>query len=117
MTFEARVAFVVFFFAVWLFFGLMAWAAVAVLRRGRGALVALPLALLGAAVAGMLVPVLGWQNAAGFFVSLCAATAGGFAGAIAGVAFASRMGPASPPVDATKRPERETEAATKRETP
>jgi hypothetical protein len=107
MTFEARLAFVVFFFAVWLFFGLMAWAAVAVIKRGRGALTALPLALGGAAIAGVAVPLLGMQNGAGFFLSIITATAGGFAGAYAGLAFASRMGLTEPPVDEAGRPERE----------
>jgi uncharacterized membrane protein YeaQ/YmgE (transglycosylase-associated protein family) len=107
MTFEARVAFVIFFFGVWLFFGLMAWAAVAVIKRGRGALAALPLALAGAALGGVIVPLLGMQNGAGFALSLCTAAAGGFAGAYAGLAFASRMGMAQPPIDEAGRPERE----------
>jgi uncharacterized membrane protein YeaQ/YmgE (transglycosylase-associated protein family) len=107
MTFEARVAFVIFLFAVWLFFGLMAWAAVAVIKRGRGALAALPLALAGAALGGVLVPLLGMQSGAGFALSLCTATAGGFAGAFVGIAFASRMGIAQPPIDEARRPERE----------
>ena len=107
MTFEARVAFVIFFFAVWLFLGLIAWATVAVIKRGRGALPALPLALAGAALAGVIVPLLGMQNGAGFALSLCTATVGGFAGAYAGLAFAARLGMSQPPVDAANRPDRE----------
>ena len=107
MTYEARVAFVIFFFAVWLFFGLMAWAAVAVLKRGRGALPALPLALAGAALAGVIVPLLGLQNGAGFALSLFTAAAGGFAGAFAGLAFASRLRVPQTPVGEGKRPDRE----------
>lgn len=107
MTFEARAAFVILFFAVWLFFGLLAWAAVAVIKRGRGALAALPLALAGAALAGVIVPLLGMQDGAGFALSLLTATAGGFAGACAGLAFAARMGLSQPPIDEAKRPERE----------
>jgi hypothetical protein len=107
MTYEARIAFVVFFFAVWLFFGLLAWAAVAVIRRGRGALPALPLALAAAAVGGVLVPLLGFRDATGFAVSLGTATIGGLLGAIAGVVLAQRMGLAPPPPEATVRPERE----------
>jgi hypothetical protein len=107
MTFEARLAFVIFFFAAWLFFGLMAWAAVAVIKRGRGALPALPLALAGAALAGVTVPLMGMQDGAGFVLSLVTATAGGFAGAYVGIAFASRMGIAQPPIDEARRPERE----------
>jgi len=107
MTFEARAAFVIFFFAVWLFLGLIAWATVAVIKRGRGALPALPLALAGAALAGVIVPLLGMQNGAGFAVSLCTATAGGLAGACAGLAFAARMGMSQAPIDQANRPDRE----------
>lgn len=107
MTFEARVAFVIFFFAVWLFFGLMAWAAVAVIKRGRGALPAFPLALAGAALGGVMVPLFGIQNGAGFALSLLTAIAGGFAGAFAGLTFASRMGMTQPPIDEAHLPERE----------
>ena len=107
MTYEARIAFVLFFFAIWLFFGLMAWAAVAVIQRGRGALIALPPALLGAALAGVAVPLLVAQDGAAFVLSIFTSTAGGFAGAIAGTALASRMGIAHQPVDETGRPERE----------
>jgi len=107
MTFEARLAFVIFFFSVWLFFGLLAWAGVAVIKRGRGALVALPLALGGAALAGVIVPLLGMQDGTGFALSLLTATAGGLAGSYAGLAFASRMRMPQPPVDEVNRPERE----------
>jgi hypothetical protein len=111
MTFEARLAFVLFFFALWLFFGLLIWAAVAVLRRGRGAMLALPLALAGAAAAGVLVPVLGWQDAGGFVFSVCTACVGAALGAFAGVALSDRMGFSQAPPDDALRPERESEGA------
>ena len=115
MTLEARIAFIVFFFAVWLFAGLLAWAAVAVLRRGRGALLALPLGLGAAAAAGVLVPVLGARDPAGFFASVVTATAGGILGSLAGVRFAERMHLTEPPHDgslapAREHPDRETDA-------
>src|SRR3989304_2859398 len=56
MTFEARLLFVLFFFVIWCVLGLFPWALAAVLSRGRGALLAPPLALAGAAPAGVLVP-------------------------------------------------------------
>jgi hypothetical protein len=92
MTTEARLAFVVFFFAVWCFVGLITWAVTAVVVRGRGALPALPLALAAASLAGVAVPLLGARDAAGFFLSLLTAAMGGAAGSVAGVALARRMG-------------------------
>lgn len=92
MTFEARLAFIVFFFLCWTIVALFPWAVAAVVVRGRGALVALPLAVLAACAAGVLVPILGWRDATGFFVSLGAAFFAATAGSIAGVAFARRLG-------------------------
>jgi hypothetical protein len=111
MTLEARVAVVVFFFAVWLFLGLLAWAVIAVLRRGRGALPALPLALAAAAAAGVLVPVLGMRDGWGFALSLLTATTASLVAAFAGARLASSLGLAPPPLDASRTPERE-DAAT-----
>ncbi|HUF52450.1 MAG TPA: hypothetical protein VMR52_01600 [Dehalococcoidia bacterium] len=91
MTLEARLAFIVFFFLCWTVMSLIPWAAVAVYVRGRGALLALPLAVLAAWAAGIAVPLLGWRDATGFFVSLGTAFIGGLAGAVAGVAFARRL--------------------------
>lgn len=92
MTTEARLAFVVFIFAVWCFLGLMAWAAAAVVTRGRGALPALPLALAAGCAAGVAVPVLGARDLAGLFVSLFAATIGAALGSVAGIFVARRLG-------------------------
>lgn len=91
MTLEARVAFIVFFFLCWTVMSLIPWAAVAVYVRGRGAILALPLAVVAAWAAGVLVPLLGWRDASGFFVSLAAAFLAGLAGAVAGIAFARRL--------------------------
>jgi hypothetical protein len=101
MTFEARLAFLVFFFLCWLMVALVPWAVVAVVVRGRGAIVALPLAILAAWAAGITVPLLGWRDATGFFASLVAALIAGAAGSLAGIAFARRMESLSP------RPSRE----------
>jgi uncharacterized membrane protein YeaQ/YmgE (transglycosylase-associated protein family) len=83
--------FVVLFFGAWFFMGLLAWAVLAVLRRGRGALVALPLGLLAAAAAGVLVPLTGLRDATGLLLSLLAAVIGGALGTAAGMAFSERL--------------------------
>jgi hypothetical protein len=91
MTFEARLAFIVFFFLCWTFVALLPWAAAAVWVRGRGALLALPLAIVAAWAAGVFVPLVGWRDAAGFFVSLLSALIAAAAGAVAGIVFARRL--------------------------
>ena len=91
MTVEARLAFVFFFFLVWCLMGLLPWALASVLVRGRGALLALPVALAAASAAGVLVPVAGLDDATGFFISLITAFTGGSLGSAAGIAFARRL--------------------------
>jgi len=91
VTLEARLAFILFFFAVWCLLGLLPWAIAAVLSRGRGALLALPLALTGAAAAGVLVPLLGLRDALGFLLSLPAAVAGSTLASAAAIALARRL--------------------------
>jgi len=93
MTPEARLAFVIFFFAVWCFLGLITWVVAAVIARGRGALPALPLALAGAGVAGVAVPLAGLDDAAGFFLSLASALLAGAIASAAGIALARRLWP------------------------
>jgi len=91
VTTEARIAFILFLFAVWCFLGLIAWAVAAVVVRGRGALPALPLGLAGAAAAGVAVPLVGMDDASGFFISLAAALVGGALGAGGGIVLARRL--------------------------
>jgi hypothetical protein len=91
MTFEARLAFIVFFFLCWTIVALLPWAVAAIWVRGRGALLALPLAVVAAWAAGVFVPLVGWRDAAGFFISLLTALIGGAGGAVAGIAFARRL--------------------------
>ncbi len=97
MIWEARLAFVLFFFLCWSVVGLFPWVVSAVAVRGRGSLLALPLALAGACAAGVLVPALGQRDFAGFWLSLLTAAAGGTAGSIAGVAFYRRLRRDTPP--------------------
>lgn len=99
MTLEARLAFVLFFFALWCGLALIPWAVAAVLSRGRGALPALPLALAGGAAGGVLVPLLGLRDALGFLLSLPAALLAAALASAAGIALASRLsrpGPEAP---------------------
>lgn len=98
MTFEARLAFLIFFFLCWTIVALFPWIATALYVRGRGAAIALPLAVVAAWAAGVFVPLIGMRDVTGFFVSLFAAFLAACAGSIAGVAFARRLktGPARP---------------------
>jgi hypothetical protein len=96
VTFEARLAFIAFFVLCWCVLGLIPWAVAAVWVRGRGALVALPLALASACSAGILVPLLGQRDAKGYFLSLATALVVGALGSAAGIAFARRLSAATP---------------------
>ena len=99
MTLEARLGFILIFFLLWFIVGLLPWTVAAVLTRGRGALLALPLALAGAAAAGVIVPLAGQRDAAGFFISLPAALVGGALASAAGIHFARRLAASSSPSD------------------
>ncbi len=91
MTFEARLAFRVFFFLCWTIVALFPWIATALYVRGRGAALALPLAVVAAWAAGVSVPLLGMRDVTGFFVSLLAAFLAASAGCFAGIAFSRRL--------------------------
>lgn len=91
MIWEARLAFILFFFLCWCVVGLLPWVVSAIVVRGRGALLGLPLALASACAAGVLVPALGQRDFAGFLISLLAALLGGVAGSVGGIAFYRRL--------------------------
>jgi hypothetical protein len=91
VTFEARLVIVLLLLALWGTLGLLPWSAVAVIRRGRDVLPALPLAVGFACLAGLLVPLLGARDETGFFVSLALALVAGLAATLAGVAIARRL--------------------------
>ncbi len=69
---------------LWAALGAVCWLAGAVARRGRGVLLALPLAALGGLAGGLLVPALGRRDGVGLLVSLGAALLGGLLFAAAG---------------------------------
>ena len=64
---------------LWGAFGLVPWCAALVVGRGRGALVALPLAFVAGAAGGALVPALGGSGGVAFGISLLTATTAGAA--------------------------------------
>ena len=91
MTFEARLIFVLLFFALWSLLGFLPWSFAAVIRRGRHVLLALPLALAAASLAGVLVPLLGPRDETGFLLSIATAFLGGVLGTAAGITLAVRL--------------------------
>lgn len=91
MIWEARLAFIAFFFLCWCVVGLFPWVIAAIVVRGRGALLALPLTIASACAAGVLVPALGQRDFTGFLISLLTALVGGIAGSIGGIAFYRRL--------------------------
>jgi uncharacterized membrane protein YeaQ/YmgE (transglycosylase-associated protein family) len=96
MTIEARLAFIAFFLICWSLLGLIPWALAAVWRRGRGAILALPLALAGACAGGVLVPLLGRRDLTGFLISLLTALVGSGVASAAGIAISRRIAAARP---------------------
>ncbi len=85
MTFEVRLAFLLGFFAIWTFLGMLPWLVVAIVRRVRGVILALPLAQAGGAAGGVLIPFLGADNVRGFLLSLFTAGLGGALACLLGV--------------------------------
>ncbi len=85
MPIDLDVIFLALLFIMWAILGFLPWLALAVLRRGRGVLVALPLAVAGGAGGGVLVPAAGAKDEAGLFLSLGTALVGGLALALLGL--------------------------------
>jgi len=91
VTVEARAAFLAFFLVLWALVALLPWLGVALWRRGRGVVLALPLAPLAGCVGGVLLPLAGADDGRGFLFSLLAAFAGGALGTAAGVVVEGRL--------------------------
>lgn len=91
MTFEVRLAFLLGLFALWAILGFLPWLVAAVVRRGRGVLLALPLAVAGGAAGGVLVPAVGARDELGFLISLATAFIGGALLSLLGVLLAARL--------------------------
>jgi hypothetical protein len=73
--------------AIWGLCGLLPWALALIAGRGRGALIALPLAFVAGVAGGLAVPWLGGSGWPAYFVSLLTAMA---AGAVVSVAVVVR---------------------------
>jgi hypothetical protein len=95
VTFEVRLIIVLLLFAFWSFLGFLPWSFAAVIRRGRHVLLALPLALATASLAGVLVPLLGASDETGFLLSIATAFVGGILGTTGGVLLAVRLSAAT----------------------
>jgi hypothetical protein len=78
-------------FVAWAGLGATAWLATAIVRRGRGVLAGLPLAIAGGIGAGVLVPAAGAHDEAGLLLSLGTALLGGFVLSLVGIRIHSRM--------------------------
>ncbi|MBI1885301.1 MAG: hypothetical protein HYS09_03135 [Chloroflexi bacterium] len=89
MIFEVRLAFVLGFFALWALLGLLPWVAASLWRRGRGVMLALPLAIAGGAAGGVTVPLAGADDARGFLLSLGTAFLGGALACLLGIRLAT----------------------------
>jgi hypothetical protein len=87
--------------------GLIAWATIAVLRRGEGAIFALPVSLAASCAAGALLPVAGMRDGLGFFLSLPAALLGSLLGYGFVLALLRRFAPAEPERQPVETPPRE----------
>ena len=85
MPVDLDIIFLALLFIMWAVLGFIPWLALAVLRRGRGVLIALPLAVAGGAVGGVLVPAAGAKDEMGLFLSLGTALVGGLALSLLGL--------------------------------
>lgn len=103
MTFEARVLFVVAFFAIWCVLGFLSWSAMAVARRGRGVLPALPVAVLGACLGGLAMPLIGGaRDERGLVLSIGTAFLGGVLGTAGGIYLTEAL--LEPPIEGSAGP-------------
>ena len=96
MILEARIGFIILFLLIWCIVGLIPWTVAAVTSRGRGSLLLLPIVLLAAVAAGIIVPLTGAKGVTGFWISLITALIGASIATIAGTALVRRL-PASEP--------------------
>jgi hypothetical protein len=85
MPIDLDIIFLALLFIVWAILGFIPWLTLAVLRRGRGVLIALPLAVAGGAGGGVLVPAAGARDETGLLLSLGTALVGGLALSLLGL--------------------------------
>jgi hypothetical protein len=82
------IIFLALLFIMWAILGFIPWLVLAVRRRGRGVLIALPLAVAGGAGGGVLVPAAGAKDETGLLLSLVMAVVGGLALSLVGLRLA-----------------------------
>jgi hypothetical protein len=104
MTFEARVGFVIVFLLIWAIIGSIPWAVAAIRMRGRGALPLLPIVVLSAILAGIIVPLSGAKDVTGFWFSLLTALVGAIIASAAGQRFFPRLFPTDADRARVRRP-------------
>jgi hypothetical protein len=85
MPVDLDIIFLALLFIMWAILGFLPWVVLAVLRRGRGVLIALPLAVAGGAGGGVLVPAAGAKDETGLFLSLGTALVSGLVLALLGL--------------------------------
>jgi hypothetical protein len=85
MPVDLDVIFLALLFIMWAILGFIPWLALALLRRGRGVLIALPLAVAGGAGGGVLMPAAGAKDETGLLLSLGTSLIGGLALALLGL--------------------------------
>jgi uncharacterized membrane protein YeaQ/YmgE (transglycosylase-associated protein family) len=95
MPIDLDIIFLALLFIMWAILGFLPWLALALRRRGRGVLIALPLAVVGGAGGGVLVPAAGAKDETGLFLSLGTALIGGLALSLLGLRL-SRIAARSP---------------------
>jgi uncharacterized membrane protein YeaQ/YmgE (transglycosylase-associated protein family) len=88
MPVDLDIIFLALLFIMWAILGFIPWLVLAVRRRGRGVLIALPLAIAGGAGGGVLVPAAGARDETGLLLSLVTAVVGGLALSLLGLRLA-----------------------------
>jgi hypothetical protein len=91
MILEARIGFIILFLLVWSIIGLIPWTVAAITSRGRGSLLLLPIVILAAIAAGIIVPLTGAKGVTGFWISLITALTGAIIAATGGAALVRRL--------------------------
>ena len=92
MPVDLDIIFLALLFIMWAILGFLPWLALALIRRGRGVLIALPMAVVGGAGGGVLVPAAGARDETGLFLSLGTAIVGGLALALLGLRLSRIVG-------------------------
>ena len=92
MPIDLDIIFLALLFIMWAVLGFLPWLALALIRRGRRVLIALPLAIVGGAGGGVLVPAAGARDETGLVLSLGTAIVGGLALALLGLRLSRIVG-------------------------